>query len=104
MRPVWVFIAVTLALGAGANGARAFQTPDSLHYPSENETALKLADKQTTQPYAMNYTDEAAQSLGVKDGRWEAFDTHSRDPMLPSLKGGVADGAAMVKLQWHPGE
>jgi hypothetical protein len=102
MRPLWIFLVVTLALGAGAGTANAFGVPDSSHYPSDNEIALKLAQNKP-QPYPMNYADEAAQTLGVKDGRWDAFATHSRDPLMPSLKGGIDNGAAMVKLQWQPG-
>jgi hypothetical protein len=102
MRPVWIFLAVALALGAGTDAARAFRPPDSSHYPSDNEIALKLAQNKP-QPYPMNYADEAAQTLGVKDGRWEAFATRSRDPLMPSLRGGIMDGAAMLRLQWHPG-
>ncbi len=49
----------------------------------------------------MNYTDEAAQRLGVHDGQWEAFDTNSSDPLMPSFKGGVDSGSAMFKLQWR---
>ena len=55
----------------------------------------------------MNYTDEAAQSLGVKAGRMDFFSTslsHDNDPLMPSLRGGVDNGGAMLRLQWHPGE
>ena len=55
-------------------------------------------------PYAMNYTDEAARTLGVNDGKWEAFDTHSSNPMVPSLQGGIDHGGAMISLQWRPGQ
>jgi hypothetical protein len=48
----------------------------------------------------MNYTDQMAQSLGVKNGGWEAF--KSNDPMMPSLRGGIDGGAPMLKLQWRP--
>jgi hypothetical protein len=57
-----------------------------------------------TQPYAMSYADEAAQTLGIKNGRWEAFDTGSSDPLMPSLKGGIDSGGAMVRLQWRSGD
>jgi len=59
---------------------------------------------QPSQPYAMNYSDEIAQTLGVKNGRWDAFDTGpSRNIFVPSLSGGVDRGGAMIKLQWRPG-
>jgi hypothetical protein len=49
----------------------------------------------------MNYTDEAAQTLGVKDGKWEAFSTQSPDPLMPRFKGGIDSGRAMIGLQWR---
>jgi hypothetical protein len=92
------------ALIAGASPALAGTIPDpNAAYVSDHQLATRYAQNQP-QPYAMTYTDEAAQSLGVKDGRWEAFDTRSNNPLVPSLKGGVDHGGAMVRLQWHPGE
>jgi hypothetical protein len=49
----------------------------------------------------MNYSDEAAQRLGVKDGHWEAFHTQPSSPLEPSLNAGVDSGGAMLRLQWH---
>jgi len=62
-----------------------------------------MADSQERTPYAMNYTDQAAQSLGVTAGHWEAFDTgqSSSDPLMPALRGGVDGGGAMIRLQWR---
>jgi hypothetical protein len=97
-------LAFTAALVAGAGSAHAGTVPDPNAGPAtDHQLSLRYADNQT-QPCAMTYTDEAAGSLGVKDGRWEAFDTKSSDPLVPSLKGGVDHGGAMFKLQWHPGE
>jgi hypothetical protein len=98
-------LAFAAALIAGAGSACAAGTvPDPNMGPAtDHQLALRYADN-LPQPYAMTYTDEAASSLGVKDGRWEAFDTRSSDPLVPSLKGGVDHGGAMVRLQWHPGE
>jgi hypothetical protein len=50
----------------------------------------------------MTYTDEAAQRLGIRNGQWEAFDTHSSDPL--SLRGGIDGGRPMIRLQWRPGQ
>lgn len=72
-------------------------------FPIEHQVASAMADQERP-PYAMNYADEAAQSLGVKGGRWEAFDTGggtSSDPFLPSLHGGVDGRGAMLRLQWR---
>jgi hypothetical protein len=71
---------------------------------TEHGMVLKYQDQQPTQPYAMNFTDEAAQALGVKNGRWEAFDTGpSRNGLTTNLSGGIDRGHAMIKLQLRPG-
>jgi hypothetical protein len=91
-----------VALAAGSVPALGFRTPDSTApWPTEHQRQLRVADSQA-QPYAMNYTDEAAQALGVKDGRWEAFEPRSGD--MPSLKGGLDGGRPMLILQWRPGQ
>ncbi len=65
---------------------------------------LKYQDQQPTRPYSMNFTDEAAQTLGVKNGRWEAFDTGpSRNGLTTNLSGGIDRGHPMIKLQLRPG-
>lgn len=98
-------LAFAAALIAGTGNAYAAgAVPDpNLGPATDHQLAVRYADNQA-QPYAMTYTDEAASSLGVKDGRWEAFNTRSSDPLVPSLKGGVDHGGAMFKLQWNPGE
>lgn len=100
-----VFAAALIAPAlAGAGSAQAGTVPDPNMGPAtDHQLSVRYAQNQA-QPYAMTYTDEAASSLGVKNGRWEAFDTKSSDPLVPSLKGGVDHGGAMFKLQWHPGE
>jgi len=50
-------------------------------------------------PYAMSYSDEAAQTLGMKDGRWEAF--KSDTPGMPNFNAGVDGGRPMLRLQWR---
>ena len=63
-----------------------------------------LPDK--TMPYPMNYTDEAAEALGIKNGHLDVFSVQpkSNDSLLPNVSGGVDHEGAMLKLQWHPGE
>jgi hypothetical protein len=58
------------------------------------------------QPYAMNYADEAVQSLGFKNGHMDLFSTKPapQNPYMPSFSGGLGGDGAMLKLQWHPGE
>jgi hypothetical protein len=104
MRFVRIFpFAAALLAFAGAPVLAAARIDQQPTYPVQHQQDVRIAE-QATQPYAMNYADEAAQRLGVKDGKWEAFDTGSSSSLLPSLKGGVDAGGAMVKLQWHPGE
>ena len=93
-------LVLTIAAVAAASGpAWAFRLPDGIPV-TEHQKALRYADSQA-QPYAMSYTDEAARNLGVQDGKWEAFSTNSRDPMMPSFRGGIDQGKAMIGLQWH---
>jgi hypothetical protein len=90
-----------LAMTAGSAPAWAFAVPDVNAAPPSQHQLDQAATP--SQPYAMNYSDEAARKLGVQDGKWEAFITHSSDPLMPSLKGGIDHGGAMISLQWRPG-
>lgn len=90
------FIAAA-ALFLGAVPAHAFTKPDFNAAPTvPHVRESQVAD---SKPVVMNYTDQMAQSLGVKDGGWEAF--KSSDPMMPTLKGGIDGGNPMLKLQWR---
>jgi hypothetical protein len=81
--------------------AWAFRLQDPNTPPlTEHQRELRLADRQS-QPYAMNLADEAARSMGVQDGKWEAFSTQPRDPMMPAFRGGIDQGRAMIGLQWR---
>jgi len=96
------FAFAIVALAVGSVPALGFRTPDTnAPPPTEHQRQLRFVDNQT-HPYAMNYTDEAAQTLGVREGRWEAFEPRSAD--LPSLKGGLDGGRPMLILQWRPGQ
>jgi hypothetical protein len=89
------------ALIAAAIPAQAYLMPDpSAQAPIPHVQDVRFNDAGKT-PYAMNYTDEAAQTLGIKDGKWEAFSTSSSDPLMPSLNAGADSGGAMIKLQWR---
>ena len=104
MRPVCFIAFALFAVTLTAAPAWAFTTPETnAVLPTQHQQDQRASDDQAS-PYAMNYTDEAAQRLGVKDGKWEAFDTHSSDPLVPSLKGGIDHGGAMISLQWRPGQ
>ena len=100
MRSFGTLAFACVALAAGP--AWAFRTPDgTAAWPTEHQKALRYADTQP-QPYAMNYSDEAAQTLGVREGKWEAFTPHSSD--MPSIKGSMDSGRPMLILQWRPGQ
>jgi hypothetical protein len=93
---------VFAALAAGSGSAWAFRTPDgNAAWPTEHQKALRYAETQP-QPYAMSYTDEAAQTLGVRGGKWEAFTPNSSN--MPSVKGSMDSGRPMLILQWRPGQ
>jgi len=97
MRCFGTFAFVLLA--AGSASAATFQTPDaSTPWPTEHQKALRYAEAQP-QPYAMNYADQAAQTLGVREGKWEAFTPRSSD--MPSVKGSMDGGRPMLILQWR---
>ena len=98
-----VILAVAIpVLVTGAAPAWAFPGPEiNKAWPTEHQQALRaVADRPT--PYAMRYTDEAAQSLGMKDGKWEAFTPTSS--LMPRINGGLEGGRPMVRLQWQPGQ
>jgi len=88
-----------LATGAKAGDLPSFSTPAPIPHVQD----VKLADNSQSSPYAMNYTDDAARTLGVQNGHWQAFDTGNspKDPLMPSLNGGVDAGGAMLRLQWR---
>jgi hypothetical protein len=99
MRCFGILALTIAALAAGSTTAWAFRPPDGIPV-TEHQRELRYADSQT-QPYAMTYGDEAARNLGVQNGKWEAFSTNSRDPLMPSFRGGIDQGKAMIGLQWH---
>ena len=101
MRCFGTFALAFAALAAGSGPAGAFRFPEQNPAPiTQHQKELRYADSQGTQPYAMNYGDEAAQTLGVQKGKWEAFSTQSRDPLMPSFRGGIDEGRAMIGLRW----
>jgi hypothetical protein len=101
MRPMPALACTLIALMAGIVPCLAFAPYNAPLPATQHQLDMRYGDGQSP-PYAMSYTDEAAQQLGVHDGRWEAFATHSSDPLVPSFKGGVDNGSAMFKLQWVP--
>ena len=100
MRRIFALAATAAALTLGALPARAGAMPDLNPAVPEHVREAKYADSQP-KPYPTTWGDEAAQSLGVRDGKWEAFHTVPSSPLAPSLNAGVDSGGAMLRLQWH---
>jgi hypothetical protein len=101
MRRISVLLVAAAALIAGAEAAQAGPMPDfNPAVPSEHVREARYADTQP-QRYPTTWGDEAAQSLGVQDGKWEAFRTEPTSRLEPSLNAGVDSGGAMLRLQWH---
>jgi hypothetical protein len=62
-------------------------------------------DDKPAAPYAMNYADEAVQSLDFQDGHVDLFSTHpASHSYWPGFSGGLGGDGAMLKLRWHPGQ
>jgi hypothetical protein len=71
---------------------------------TDHEKMLKYKDQGAAQPYAMNYVDEAADTIGVRGGRWEVIGTgFSRSGFMPNVSSGIDRGHPMLKLQWRVG-
>jgi hypothetical protein len=68
--------------------------------------ALRPARQEAKLPYPMTYADEAAQTLGIRDGRLDLFSTHPGpdNPMMPVVSGGISGNGAMLRLQWRQGQ
>ena len=86
---------------AQAHGFGELPLNTGLNYPG-----APRAMPEAPSPYAMNYTDEAAQSLGVKDGRMDLFSTRpaSSYSYAPTFSGGIDHDGAMLKLKWLTGQ
>ncbi len=100
-----VILFTTAALLVSAPSAFAARLPNLNPVLTTEHDAASRLKEQPASPYAMNYTDEVAQSLGVRGGKADFIDTgKSDDAFVPALKAGVDGGSAMIRLQWHPGE
>jgi hypothetical protein len=93
-------IAVHPALARPPFGAGRMPSPTD--YPG----APKMVYEDAKQPYAMNYADEAVETLGFRNGHMDVFSTKpaENNPFVPRFSGGLGGDGAMLKLQWHPGE
>jgi hypothetical protein len=102
------FLLLAGFLGASCGTpALALSVPNQSHLSStlQYPGAPRPVYDDKRSPYAMNYTDELARNLGVKDGRMDVFATHPESSgYMPSISGGVGGDGAMFRLKWHPGE
>ena len=98
MRIVSAICVSAAVLIGGTTAAAGFESTSGVL--TEHEKMLRYRDQQPAAPYAMNYTDEAAQTVGVRDGRWDVIDTGtSRSGLVPNVSGGIDRGNPMIKLQ-----
>lgn len=96
-------LSVLFGTGYGTS-AQAFRVPFQDHLSLDYPGAPKPVREQHLSPYPMTYVDEAAQTLGVRDGHMDVFSTQPRSSYMPSFSAGVDKGGAMFRLRWHPGE
>jgi hypothetical protein len=77
--------------------------PSPTDYPGAPK---RVYQDDVKQPYAMNYADEAVETLGFRNGHMDVFSTKpvENNPFVPRFSGGLGSDGAMLKLQWHPGE
>ena len=93
-------ICPTLAWAAPVPGANRLAAP--LSFPGKPKPYY---DDPKPPAFAMRYTDEAAQTLGFRDGHMDVFSSRPVDnnPLVPVFSGGLSGGGAMLRLQWRPG-
>jgi hypothetical protein len=86
--------------------AHRLNSDNSLNAATQYPGAPHIVRDDKPSPYPMNYADEAAQNLGVRNGHMELFNapSHDAEGLAPTVSGGVDGNGAMFKLQWHPGE
>lgn len=60
-------------------------------------------ESSSTPRYPMSYAEEAAQSLGIVNGRMDLFSLEPGhgDSLTPRIHGGIEGGKATLKLQWR---
>jgi hypothetical protein len=90
------FIGILLLLIAPAAGQSRQQEFNILPPP-------RLPEISSAPRYPMSYADEAAQTLGIVNGRMDLFSLEpGRDGGLaPRIHGGIEGGKAALKLQWR---
>jgi hypothetical protein len=100
LRPGW---RVALVLGVMLMGPCAAQPAKPImNLPKPANSAPEASPEVPNAPYAMNYSDEVAQTLGIHDGRLDAFSIAPppKENLMPTLRGGVGKSGATVQLRW----
>jgi hypothetical protein len=94
-----------LTLSGTAALAGRFPNNSRMDWPLQYPGAPKPYYEEKKSPYPMNYADQAAQAMGVRNGRMDVFSSKpaSNNPFMPSISGGLGGDGAMVRLQWRPG-
>jgi hypothetical protein len=106
MRPtIKLMIAAMLLTASPAMARETFSIAGNIPATDYPGAPRPVLDDGSTKPYAMNYSEEAAASMGVHNGQMDVFSAQpgENEPFLPSVSGGVGSEGAMLKLQWHPG-
>lgn len=102
---ILVLVGILMAYGSSAS---AMSIPGQNHLYSQLQYpgAPRPVYDDPKLPYAMNYAEEAARTLGVKDGHMDVFSAapRSSSSYMPSISGGLGGDGAMLRLRWHPGE
>lgn len=104
-----ILVCAAALLATAVNPAlarRPFSAGGLIQSPTNYPGAPKPVYDDVKAPYAMNYADEAVQTLGFRDGHMDLFSTKpvQKGSFLPSFSGGVGGDGAMLKLQWRPGQ
>jgi hypothetical protein len=105
MRAGRVFFLAWAALAACGTSAHAVKLPGQDHLSLQYPGAPQTVHDEAQSPYAMNYADEVAQSLGIKNRHVDVFSTEpGSSGYMPSFSAGLGSDGAMFRLKWHPGE
>ena len=96
-------LAAPAALADSLPGDSSLTGPMS--YPGEPKPQPADQPAEQKPAFAMTYAEEAAQHLGVHDGRMDLFSTQpsAKSDLIPRFSGGVGRGGAMIQLQWKAG-
>ncbi len=98
-------LAASISASGAQAGSRFLQGWPNVS-PTNYPGAPKPVYDQKRSPYAMNYAEEAVQTLGFRDGHMDVFSTKpaKNASFMPTFSGGIGSSGAMLKLQWRSGD